>query len=87
MILSFCKRACVYSVAKTTDWISEFMDYKEWSSLKTGDRVKRFLEGKGVINASCGVGYIVQFDNETIKKISDGNLHKVGYEGTDNETI
>lgn len=44
------------------------MDYKEWSSLKTGDRVKRFLEGKGVINASCGVGYIVQFDNETIKR-------------------
>ena len=39
------------------------MDYKEWESLKTGDRVKRLFEGKGTIIASCGVGRVVKFDN------------------------
>lgn len=53
------------------------MDYKEWESLKTGDRVKRFLEGAGTIIASCGVGYVVKFDNGIIKRISDGNLYKI----------
>lgn len=53
------------------------MDYKEWESLKTGDRVKRFTEGKGTIIVSCGVGYVVQFDNGNIKRISDGRLHKI----------
>lgn len=44
------------------------MDYKEWESLKTGDRVKQFMEGVGTIIASCGVGYVVKFDNGTTKK-------------------
>jgi len=53
------------------------MDYKEWSSLKTGDRVKRLFEGFGTIIANCGIGYVVQFDNGKIKRISDGDLHKI----------
>lgn len=53
------------------------MDYKEWSSLKTGDRVKRLFEGVGTIIASCGIGYVVQFDNGKIIRISDGILHKI----------
>lgn len=53
------------------------MDYKKWESLKTGDRVKRFLEGVGTIIASCGVGYIVKFDKGITKRITDGNLHKI----------
>lgn len=53
------------------------MDYKEWSSLKIGDRIKRLFEGIGTIIASCGVGYVVQFDNGTTKRISDGTLHKI----------
>lgn len=53
------------------------MNYNEWSSLKTGDRVKRFLEGVGTIIASCGIGYVVRFDNGKIMRISDGILHKI----------
>ena len=57
--------------------MGENMDYKEWGSLKTGDRVKRFFEGTGTIIASCGIGYVVQFDNGKIVRISDGILHKI----------
>ena len=39
------------------------MDYTEWSSLKAGDRVKHFSNGKGTIISDIGVGYVVQFDN------------------------
>lgn len=53
------------------------MDHKEWSSLKIGDRVKRLFTGVGTIISSCGVGYVVQFDNGTTKRISDGTLHKI----------
>ena len=47
------------------------MDYKEWESLKTGDRVKRLFEGKGTIIARCGVGCVVKFDNGITKRIID----------------
>ena len=53
------------------------MDYKEWESLKTGDRVKRLFEGKGTIIASCGVGRVVIFDNGINKRIMDGDLQKI----------
>lgn len=53
------------------------MDYKEWESLKAGDRVKRLFDGAGTIIASCGVGCVVKFDSGIIKRIMDGNLHKV----------
>lgn len=53
------------------------MDYKEWVSLKTGDRVKRFFEGKGTIIANCGVGRLVKFDNGTTKRIIDGDLRRI----------
>lgn len=53
------------------------MDYKEWESLKTGDRVKRLFEGKGAIIASCGVGRVVKFDNGITKRIMDGDLHRI----------
>lgn len=53
------------------------MDYKEWESLKTGDRVKHFMEGVGTIIASCGVGYVVKFDNGLTKRIMDGSLNKI----------
>lgn len=43
------------------------MNYKEWESLKTGDKVRRLLEGVGTIIVSCG-GYVVQFDNGKIMK-------------------
>jgi len=53
------------------------MNYKEWGSLKTGDRERRLLEGVGTIIVSCGIGYVVQFDNGKIMRISDGILHKI----------
>lgn len=52
------------------------MDYKEWGSLKTGDRVKRFFEGTGTIIASCEIGYVVKFDSGKTVRISDGYLKK-----------
>ena len=57
--------------------VGDTMDYKEWESLKTGDRVKRLFEGKGTIIASCGVGRVVKFDNGKVERISDGDLHKI----------
>lgn len=56
--------------------MGENMDYKEWGSLKTGDRVKKFFEGTGTIIASCGVGYVVKFNSEKTVRISDGYLKK-----------
>ncbi len=53
------------------------MDYTEWSQLKTGDRVKNFTYGKGVIISSVGVGYVVRFDNGKTVKITDGSLKNV----------
>ena len=53
------------------------MNYKEWESLKTGDRVKRLFDGAGTIIASCGVGRVVKFDTGKVKRISDGDLHKI----------
>lgn len=53
------------------------MDYKEWESLKTGDRVRRLFEGKGTIIASCGVGRVVKFDNGITKRIIDGDLSRI----------
>ena len=54
------------------------MDYTEWKSLKKGDRVKRiFNKPKGTIISAVGVGYVVQWDDGTIEKISDGILKKV----------
>ena len=55
----------------------DYMNYKEWESLKTGDRVKRLFEGKGAIIASCGVGRVVKFDNGITKRIMDGDLHRI----------
>lgn len=52
------------------------MDYKEWSSLRTGDRVKDFTFGKGIIISDVGVGYIVKFDNGKIQRIQNGGLKK-----------
>ena len=57
--------------------VGDTMDYKEWESLKTGDRVKRLFEGKGTIIASCGVGRVVKFDSGKVERISDGDLHKI----------
>lgn len=56
--------------------MGENMDYKEWGSLKTGDRVKRFFEGTGTIIASCEIGYVVKFDSGKTVRISDGYLKK-----------
>ena len=53
------------------------MDYKEWESLKIGDRVKYFSNGKGTIIGDIGVGYVVKFDNGTIRRIADGGLRKI----------
>lgn len=53
------------------------MDYKEWESLKTGDRVKSIFEGKGTIITSCGIGRVVKFDNGTTKRIMNGNLRRI----------
>ena len=52
------------------------MDYKEWSSLKTGDRVKDFVFGKGTIISDVGIGYVVKFDNGKVERIQDGKLRK-----------
>ena len=57
--------------------VGDTMDYKEWESFKTGDRVKRLFEGKGTIIASCGVGHVVKFDNGITKRIMDGDLQKI----------
>lgn len=57
--------------------VGDTMDYKEWESLKTGDRVKRLFEGKGTIIESCGVGRVVRFDSGKVERISDGDLHKI----------
>lgn len=57
--------------------MGENMDYKEWESLKTGDRVKRLFEGKGTIIENCGVGRVVKFDNGTTKRIIDGDLRRI----------
>lgn len=53
------------------------MDYKEWCSFKKGDRVKHRFEGAGTIITNCGVGYVVQFDNGKVERISNGNLYKI----------
>lgn len=53
------------------------MNYKEWESLKTGDRVKRFMKCTGTIVASCGIGHVVKFDSGVTKRIMDGNLNKI----------
>ncbi len=53
------------------------MDYTEWSQLKTGDKVKNFIYGKGVIISNVGVGYVVRFYNGKTVKITDGSLKKV----------
>ena len=50
------------------------MNYKEWSSLKVGDKVKDFTYGKGIIISAVGVGYIVKFDSGKTVRISDGGL-------------
>lgn len=57
--------------------MGENMDYKEWESLKTGDRVKRLFEGKGTIIANCGVGRVVKFDSGTTKRIMNGDLCRI----------
>ena len=39
------------------------MDYKKWSSMKVGDRVKRSLcAERGTIISNVGIGYVVQWD-------------------------
>lgn len=55
------------------------VDYEEWSSLNIGDRVKNTLYGAGTIISDIGIGYVVKFDNGTIKRISDGSLWKIYY--------
>lgn len=52
------------------------MDYTEWKSLKSGDKVKDFTYGKGTIISDVGVGYVVKFDSGKIVRISDGYLKK-----------
>ncbi len=56
--------------------LGNFVDYSEWSQLKSGDRVKNFTFGKGVITSSVEVGYVVRFDNGKTIKITDGSLKK-----------
>ena len=54
------------------------MNYDEWASLKTGDRVKRkFNKLKGTIISAVGIGYVVKWDNGITEKITDGALKKV----------
>ena len=52
--------------------------YKEWSSFKTGDKVKRFKGDSlsGTVISSVGVGYVVKLDNGKIEKITNGILIK-----------
>lgn len=52
------------------------MDYTEWSSLKSGDKVMDFMHGKGVIISDVGIGYVVKFDIGKTVRISDGYLKK-----------
>lgn len=52
------------------------MNYLEWSLLKSGDKVKDFTFGKGVIISDVGIGYVVKFDSGKIVRISDGYLKK-----------
>lgn len=52
------------------------MDYKKWSSLKSGDRVKDFTLGKGIIISDVGVGYVVKFDDGKVRRIQDGMLRR-----------
>ena len=52
------------------------LNYNVWVSLRKGDRVKNFTYGKGTIVSDIGVGYVVKFDNGTIKRITDGSLEK-----------
>lgn len=52
------------------------MDYTEWSSLQVGDRVKGY-KGKGTIISSVGVGYVVQYDNGTKEKVTNGSLKRI----------
>ena len=62
------------------------MNYDEWASLKTGDRVKRvFDSSKGTIISDVGIGYVVKWDNGTTEKITDGILSKVQTECLDIE--
>lgn len=54
------------------------MNYDEWASLKTGDRVKRISSfRKGTIIGAVGVGYVVKWDNGKTEKITDGILGKI----------
>ena len=54
------------------------MNYNEWASLKTGDRVKRkFNKLKGTIISAVGIGYVIKWDNGITEKITDGTLIKV----------
>ena len=55
---------------------SSVMNYLEWSSLKSGDKVKDFTFGKGVIISDVGIGYVVKFDSGKTVRISDGYLKK-----------
>lgn len=50
------------------------MNYKEWSLLKIGDKVKNFTYGKGVIISDIGIGYVVKFNSGKTVRISDGSL-------------
>ena len=57
------------------------MNYDEWASLKTGDRVKRkFNKPIGTIISTIGVGYVVKWDNGITESIKDGTLKKVSDE-------
>jgi ribosomal protein L21E len=52
-------------------------DYKEWSSLKKGDRVTDFFRQKtGVIISDVGVGYTVEWKDGTKERITNGMLYK-----------
>ena len=54
------------------------MDYKKWSSMKVGDRVKRGLcAERGTIISNVGIGYVVQWDNGKKERITDGILTKI----------
>lgn len=52
-------------------------NYKEWYSLKKGDKVTDFFRQKtGIIISDIGIGYVVEWKDGMKERITDGILYK-----------